>query len=415
MSTSVHRVMSGTEEATSNGRSRATNFTLSSVLIAVMVSSTFQLFVLTVLASRFLADFSLTRFELGMIGSINTAVGAVTAPATGRLTDWIGAKSAAVSAQLVTVAGLLVMAIGPNIWWFVASAVILGIPQGWGNPATNALIAERVPIGGRGTITGIKQSGVQLSIFLAGTTLPALDVAFGWRRSMLVYAAIFGVFTVITMFLPASVDVGRNRANNPTTAAENVSFSGSLRRGIYLVALYALLMGTAAGATSRFLALFAEEGLGWSTGSAGLVVALTGLVGIGVRIVAARAAETRIAPMKMLAGLSTVAIVVSVGLWLTPFVGSWLLIPTAMIFPVGFSAWNAVAMLAIIMAVPASLSGRASGIVLFGFLGGLAIGGPVAGMAIDATGGAYSLVWIGSAVLAALSVMAANAAQRQVQ
>ena len=63
-----------------------------SVLVSTMVSTAFQIFVVSVLASVLIDDFGLSRFELGLIGSLNTAVGAVTAPLTGRVTDRIGPR-----------------------------------------------------------------------------------------------------------------------------------------------------------------------------------------------------------------------------------------------------------------------------------------------------------------------------------
>ena len=55
---------------------------------------------------------------------------------------------------------MAIMAAGSNLWWLVAAAAAVGgIPQGWGNPATNSLIATRVAPGRRGGVTGIKQSG----------------------------------------------------------------------------------------------------------------------------------------------------------------------------------------------------------------------------------------------------------------
>ena len=55
-------------------------------------------------------------------------------------------------------------------------------------------------------------------------------------------------------------------------------------------------------------------------------------------------------------------------------------------------------MLAIIMFVPTSQSGRASGVVMLGFLGGLTISAPLAGAAVDAWDD-YTPVWLTAAAL----------------
>ena len=54
---------------------------------------------------------------------------------------------------------------------------------------------------------------------------------------------------------------------------------------------------------------------------------------------------------------------------------------------------------------------QASGAVMFGFLGGLAVGAPVAGRIIDATG-SYQPVWIGALVLAGISALVARYAEK---
>lgn len=381
------------------------------VLVTTMVSTAFHVFVISVLASVLIDDFGLSRFELGLIGSLNTAVGALTAPGTGRITDRIGARRSSVVAQLICGFGFALMAIADSVAMLIVSAAILGVPQGWGNPTTNALIAERVPAGRRGTVTGIKQSGVQLGIFLAGVTLPAMSDAVGWRGAMWIYAAVFTGFALIPLVLPRHGSLDDEPTGAAPVAGTPVALPHYDMRAVWLIALYAFLMGTGGGAIGRFLALFAEEEAGLSNAAAGLVLGLSGLVGIGTRVTAGRLAEHRIAPLPMLAVLAGVGVVVSLLLTVTLSVGAWLLWPIAVLFAVGYAAWNAVAMLAIIVGVDRSHAGRASGAVMVGFLGGLAVGSPIAGLVIDATE-SYQPVWIGTLVLAVGSAVVAEFAHR---
>lgn len=370
-----------------------------------MVSTAFQIFVLAVLASTFIEEFEITRFQLGLIGSLNTAVGALTAPWTGRLTDRIGPRQSTIVAQLIVAGGFVLMATTNSITQLTISAVVLGVPQGWGNPSTNALIAERVPPGERGTVTGIKQSGVQLGIFLAGATLPVLSDAFGWRGAMWLYAGIYACLALLPLTLPARVPAFTGQA---AAAASDQDTRPYDKRAVTLLAIYAFLMGTVGGGVARFLALFAEEEVGMTAATAGWVVAVSGLAGIVARVMAGRLAESRFKPLPMLSGLAAIGAGVLILLMLVLTVGSWLLWPIAILFAVGHGAWNAVAMLAIIVGVPKADAGRASGAVMFGFLGGLAVGAPIAGLAIDATGGSYLPVWIGGFALSAASAILAR-------
>ena len=73
--------------------------------------------------------------------------------------------------------------------------------------------------------------------------------------------------------------------------------------------------------------------------------------------------------------------------------------------------WNAVAMLAVILGIAKSQAGRASGTVMVGFLGGLGVGAPIAGLVIDATD-SYQPVWFGALILALASALVAEYASR---
>ena len=366
------------------------------VLVSAMVASTFSIFAIAVLASPIIDDLGISRTQVGLIGSVNTGLGALSAPLSGRLTDRIGPRRAVLILLAASAVSMTLMGLARSPWILLLSGIVAGLPQGWGNPATNALIASTLEPGQRGVMTGIKQSGVTLAIFTAGISLPALEGVWDWQAACLVFGMVFALFMVMAwMLLPA--DVGPPRS--ATVAAQERS---PLSPFIYRLGLYALLMGLAGGAIGRFLPLFAEEKLGYSLAVAGFAASLSGLLGMGFRIAAARMAETRIAPSALLVQLSSVAVVSSSLLALSVPFGRWLLWPAVVLYAIGHTAWNAVANLTVIMKVDQRDAGRASGVIILGFLMGLTIAGPSTGALVDATG-RYELVWWASAALAAVS------------
>ena len=123
---------------------------LSIVLVTAMIASTFSIFALAVLASAIIDDLGVSRTMVGVIGSVNTGVGALSAPYSGKLTDRIGPRNAVLTVLVLSAFSLLLMGMSSTAWMLIAAGVVGGIPQGWGNPATNALISALVEPGGRG-------------------------------------------------------------------------------------------------------------------------------------------------------------------------------------------------------------------------------------------------------------------------
>jgi predicted MFS family arabinose efflux permease len=369
------------------------------MMIVAMVMSTFCLFAMAVLASAMIDDLEISRATLGLVGALNTGLGALTAPATGRLADVVGPRRAVLGTMAFGTVGMLVMGVANNIWVVAVALLIAGIAQGWGNPACNAYIAAAVSPGEQGITMGLKQSGVTLAIVISGLALPPLETASTWQGACLVAGLVFlGLSLVATRLLPRLEDQGR--PDGPDVSTVNRS---PLPPFIRRLAIYALLMGMASGAIGRFLPLFLEEELSVSVLWAGRTVAVSGLVGMVARIVAAYLAE-RGRPTRMLAQLALMGACSSVMLALSTTVGVWVIAPMVLFYGVGYTAWNAVINLAVVISMPSEDAGRASGPVIFGFLGGVTIVSPLAGWIVD-TWGTYGPVWWGGVVLALASVL----------
>ncbi|RMH70048.1 MAG: MFS transporter [Actinomyces sp.] len=361
-----------------------------------MGASTLQLFALAVLAADLIDDLGVSRAQIGILGGVNTLIGAVASPAGGRLVDRIGARRGVVWVLAVSAAGLAATAAATTYVTLVLASVLAGLPQAGANAATNKLIGEHVAPGRRGVVTGIKQSGVQIAVFAAGATLPGLARLVGWRPSLAVVAVLVaGWAALAAMRLPPEVE-----GTGPAPAPDGRR--ARLDPFVWRLTVYGTLMGLAAGATGRFLPLFAHEALGYPTTVAGLTVALSGLVAIGARIWWGRAAERGLGSRRALAIMGLLGAAVGGGLVAADVALAALVWPVAVLSAVSLSSWNSVAMLAIITGTAGSDAGRASGVVLAGFLAGLAVGSPVAGWSVDATG-TYDTAWVAVAVLAALA------------
>tara|TARA_B100000579_G_C22816714_1_gene848305 strand:- start:562 stop:1704 length:1143 start_codon:yes stop_codon:yes gene_type:complete len=345
-------------------------------------------------------DMSLTLFGAGV--ALNTLFGGVFAPLSGRLSDRYGGKWSCVLVLVSSGLGLLVVALSRSALELILGLLISSYGQGACNPATNKLVAERAAPGRRGTMTGIKQSGVQLGILLGGFTLPALSIWVNWRFAMGLYA----VTALLAATLAAAVLPDSHEQIAKESRGVGASQNSRLPRSVSLLALYALCMGCVVGGVGRYTVLFAENALDMSNVKAGLVAGLPGGLAIGTRIIWAHLAEHRIAPPKALAIQSFLTVLVMLMLCIAVGIGSWIMWPAAILSALGLNAWNAVAMLSVIIGVPQHQSGRASGRVVMGFMAGLTMGGFVTGLIADITGG-YETAWAGLLVLSIMATLLA--------
>jgi len=358
-----------------------------------MAAVTFTPASLGILATFIIDDLGITRSAFGVVLAVINIAGALLSPVAGPVTDRVGGKVALVG--LFTIAGVTFLTLGATAAYAMlfVSVIIGAFAQAMGNPATNKLIAEQLPAGERGVITGVKQSGVQVGIFLGGVSLPAIATALGWRGAYLIVAAlpILGAVAAL-LIVPGSTRRRVTRVRREKSA---------LPAGIGWLSSYGFLIGFS-GAVTFFLPLFVEEEVGLSPIIGGFVAATVAFTAVPGRIIWGRHAERRGAYRRALVAMAWSSIAAAV---LFAVAGPWsplLLWPAAVLVGVGSSSWNSVGMLAVMHDAGPEVTGRASGVVMFGFLAGLGMAPPIFGATVDATGG-YRLMWL-------LSVLAAGAA-----
>lgn len=367
-------------------------FALSAITSATMAIATFPIIVFSVLAADLIEEFDITRFQVGILVTATGLVGALVSPLFGRVTDRIGAVTSTRSVLGIGGLALVGLALSPTYVALVAASIFTGVPNGWSNPATNALIVANVPTGKRGVVTGIKQSGVQIGTFLGGVLLPPLAALWDWRLAV-------ASFVVVPLGALGGLWGHRDFHRAPRGHHRG---QGPLPTSVRWVALYGTLSGLASSAMFGFFPLFAEEDQLWTPWAAGFTVAVIGMMGIVARIVWPTVSERRIGhgrTLRLLALLSSAAAIL-LAFAAAELVESWTLVPAALLLGAGAIAWNAVGMLAVMDFTPATLVGKGTGLVLFGFLLGLAAGAPLLGLSVDVTG-TYVPGWLGAAALLA--------------
>lgn len=367
---------------------RSSRFLFPTVLASTMGAATFALTCYAVLAAELIDEFDVERWQIGALVTAMSLGGAVMSPRVGSIADAMGAKRAASTTIALGVAALVGLAIAPRYWLIVVAALVGGIAQAMANPATNKLIALHVAPGRRGVITGIKQSGVTAASALGGLLLPLVTVAAGWRWAVGLFAVIAAGGWALSLLV---------RPDPADDAPAATGSAASLDPYIARVAIYGFLLGGAGTAIFTFMPLYAVESLDLGLAAGGLAVAVTGVAGVAGRILWGRAAEIRFGTWRSLEYIALLAATAATVLLVAPR-APWLLWVAAVLTGFSASAWNAVGMLAVIETVTPAQAGRASGVVLFGFLGGLGLGAPAFGYSIDRLG-TYGPGWAIAAVM----------------
>ena len=352
-----------------------------------MAMSTLAFFALAVAASQLQDEFEIGAVEIGILGAVNTGVGGLFAPTAGRLSDQLGGRTSMAVTLITSAATAAWIALSGSFLMLCVAMAAAGLPQGWGNPACNKAIADGVRAEQKGIFTGIKQSGVQSAVFASGFIVPPMTEAFGWRSAMWVIVAIS---TISLLGLPLITE----RAQDADPSVAGADRPSVLAPFVTQVAIYGFLLGLVGGGLGRFIALFAEEEVGFSFATAGIIFGLQGLTAIPCRLLVGVALDRGLSARLTLIVLGTLGALSIIFVILAPLQPQLLWVGAAL-GGMTLGSWNTAANVAMIRQPNA---GQATGRLMLGFLLGLTLGGPAVGASIDSFG--FQPAWIASAVVA---------------
>ncbi|MGH3864783.1 MAG: MFS transporter [Pseudonocardiaceae bacterium] len=370
------------------------------VLTLAMALPMLVLYAIGALGPQLVSGLGVDRTELGVLPAAGFAVAAVLSLWAGRIVDRVGTRGAGATLFVVVAVSFAMMALAGGLGLLVVAVATCGIAQALANPVTNRIIAERVPAQARGTVVGIKQSGVQLAALAAGVGLPPIAAVWGWQAALACVPPVALACLIPTLRLPHATP---NAVPRPGTGrARRLPAAPGWALGT-LLALQ-LCLGAGLAAVTTFVALYTHQDLDVSAPHAALVLAGFGVSGVLSRVLWTWVAGRRDDPLGlqfMLALLSTIA---AGALWLSSVVpaGGLALVWVGAI-GVGATAVaaNAVSMLSVINDRRFGPVGHASALASSGFFAGFVVSPPLAGLLADTTGfgGTWVLV-IGAFLLA---------------
>ncbi|MFF3457206.1 MFS transporter [Streptomyces sp. NPDC002730] len=354
---------------------------MTALLTCAMAFSMMQLFLLGALGPRLVDELGISPTVLGLTTTIGFGTAAVLSPAGGRIVDRIGPRRALVALLLVSAAALALIGAAPGAGFLLVAVALGGLPQALANPATNKAILAGVPPVRRGSVTGMKQSGVQLGAFAAGLPLAALAAGVGWRGA---------VWTAAGTAVLAALWTLRALPADPPVKGARSRLSLVPRGAIAWLTVFSLLLGCGIASVNTYLALFGAQRLGLGPTAAGALVAVLGVAGIAGRVgwsKAARPGRAEWLPGWLAAGAVGAALLLAAALLVHPLV--WMAAVAVGVFAV---SGNAVSMVLVMQRAAPGRAGQDSALVSAGFFAGFAVGPPVFGVLAEA--GHYGPGWL---------------------
>jgi predicted MFS family arabinose efflux permease len=356
------------------------------VATAAMAAAMLGLYAVSALGPFLAHDMQLPRSAVGALVTATFSVACVASLVVGGVVDVSGPRRGLLWLAALVLAGLLGAALAPGYGFLLVALAVVGLAQALANPATNLLVAIRVPGSQRALAIGVKQSGVQLAAFAAGLALPPLAAVAGWRVGMAVGAVLPAVLLIVVW-----------RAVPPDTPQQTAGPWWRWRwPSAWIAGLmgFSLLLGTGLAAVNTYLPLYASQQLGLSGVAAGSVLASFGVAGLVARVLWTRVAD-RLAEMAVaLLWLSVAAAGCALLLPLAAGHGTWLVWAGAVGVGASATGANAVSMLAVVRRGGAT--GHASALVSLGFFGGFVVGPTGVGLLADRAG--WGAAWFTVAV-----------------
>jgi len=394
---------------------------LTATMMVVMGVGPLLLYALSSLGPLLVADLDLSRTQLGSLSTVAFGSAALIAAAAGSSVDQRSARKGMWILLGGGSLGLLVAAVAPLYAVLLAAVVVSGGAQALSNPITNRLVTLYTPAPHRGTVMGLKQSGVQLAQAVAGLALPAIALLGGWRWATAAAAlhAVLGA-ALVARFVPHERPEGggqrggqRGQRGAPVARSSTTERRSRLPRSVWWLTGYAFLSGAAVQAANLYLPLYGHEALGMPTASAGLVLTVVGGIGLVARIGWGRLSN-RFSPtpsLLVIAGAATLGVLLIE--LAQPLDTRLVWVGAGLLGATGVAA-NVVLMVGATQVVPLPAVGRVTGVVASGMYLGFAAGPVIFGAVVDGTG-EYGYAWTGVAtiyVLAALLVLTRTMGRR---
>jgi fucose permease len=374
-------------------------------MLAVLTIGSMANFTVAVVAPAAAPEIGVPATYIGMFTSIVYVLAMISGTLTGAFIHRYGSIRVCQFTMLMAATGMAAITLASPLM-AIASALALGLAYGPFNPASaHVLIGVSTPRW-RPLIFSAKQAGVPIGGALAGLTVPALVLLYGWQGATLTVGALALVVMAAVQPLRRTFDAQRK----PGWPLTNASVLQPLRLVFtHPVLRRYLAVGFAYSGTQvsigAFFVVYMAESVGMSLVEAGALFAFVQAGGILGRVLWALLVHRWLSTRALLAGLG---LLTALGLLATASVTSeW---PRPAIAALGFVlgtssfGWVGIYLAEIASLAPESKVGEATGGTQFVSFGGVVIVPPCFGAIVNLTG-SYVTAFVTIAALATITCL----------
>lgn len=283
--------------------------------------------------------------------------------------------------------GLILCAIGLCLCavpWLPAiglGALLIGLGYGPITPASSQILARTTQPSQMALVFSIKQTGVPVGAMMAGAIVPSLMLGIDWQWSLVVVAMACVVSAALSQPLREALDDLRQASLTFQMSTLTTPLRMVLgHRALSTMAACSFMFSMVQMSLTTYLVTYLHDDLGYGMVSAGLLLSVTQMGGIGGRIAWGLVADRWLGAQKTLALLAILmassALATALLLPTLPLWGIWAIL---LVFGASAIGWNGVYLAEVARQAPEGKASVATGGTLtFTFLG-VVIGPPLFG------------------------------------
>lgn len=261
---------------------RAVAWPLAITLTAQVVTSWANLTV-PVFAVRLADDIGVSATWIGVYVSLTYLCGMISAVLCGPFILRYGAIRISQFCLVIAAASLTLLT-SAALPLAILSALIMGIAYGPTTPASSHILSAQTPPKLMPLIFSLKQTGVPLGGMLAGAVVPPLVLLYDWQGAAWIVAACAAASVLLLQPLRGRLDADRNPSQpllvNPLHSIGMVWRAPGLRR----MAVLSMAFSAVQMCLLSYLVTYMVVHVGRDLVTAGLILAVTQMAGVGGRI-----------------------------------------------------------------------------------------------------------------------------------